>query len=1105
MLMFWRNHEFRESHAASKPQVSTEHEFSRLGDPGMAIERLQQAFRHIGGQRFYVVFGPGVADHYVNSQYMLLDFETALVETLRQQDFERIVFWSAGGNVYFRDQQSRGRRSPETISHEPLTGTRTAHRTRFCRPGPLQGSSAIGRSAPLDPVPRSRIGGHAYDAIALGHLNSFMCEEMPRTAVVINLPETTFSVIAGDRDLSRLLQDQLHRWNNLPPTNLNACILVFAVGDHAQLVSVVERLPSFQFLQGPITAWGQDPASRNVARLEPPGKNEIERLVDYARIRYPLQIDWVQRDSIIKALAGQSLPGDLWLRQLRILQKRGGRLSMDEVRSMIPELQGDDPRKTLDSLIGLTPVKDKIKELEIRVRGLKEMRETGRVMTAGPPYLHMVFSGNPGTGKTTVAELIGRIYADIGILDRGQTLKVAGKDLTGQDEGHTQQRVNQAVDRALDGVLFIDEAYQLAQGSDHGFGQEALNALVDRLSRDRGRLVVIIAGYTKDMERLLEANVGLPSRFPEENRFEFPDYSPDELWKILRKALSNRGLQAISESESQLREIVTQMYARRPAATWDNARAMEKFADRIQSLYMQRNLGHLAANPSMTIEDIPDSDRENLRPQIPEIVEILKELNELVGLRYIKDWVREQVHLLRLEDLQRRQGVQLDAINLNMVFLGNPGTGKTTVARLMGRIFKALGRLHRGQVTEVRRENLVAGYVGQTAIKTSELIQKEALDGILFIDEAYALAASGAQTDFGSEAVEAIMGALDRYPDRLAVIVAGYPQPMQRFLESNEGLPRRLGERVRFPDYSDPELLEIMRRMVAKEKFPQLTAPVELAVLDYLRAVRTSDPERFGNAGEVKLLFEKMKRKMAARIFSGETTADPGELPSFEVRDVPGFEVAQQAGSGTIERQSFALVPLLPRDTQSELTSEAACRAVVLVEVVFPDGTRGSGTGFVVTPRGHCLTAFHVLQRAKTITVTFEASPQQRIPVQMIGWDREADLAVLQLPADEYAWIGLASVADAAVRSEEVLVVGYPFGEELGRELSFKRGTVSSLRERNGVQILEVDAAATHGSSGAPVLRLKDYCAIGMIHGGLEDVAGFNFAVDVREVYWRFP
>jgi stage V sporulation protein K len=259
----------------------------------------------------------------------------------------------------------------------------------------------------------------------------------------------------------------------------------------------------------------------------------------------------------------------------------------------------------------------------------------------------------------------------------------------------------------------------------------------------------------------------------------------------------------------------------------------------------------------------PDTRR---RPEDERTLEELqRELDALVGLDTVKEQVRALVAFLQVQGLRKQSGLPEVATSQHLVFLGNPGTGKTTIARLLAQMYRAMGLLRRGQLVEVDRAGLVGQWVGSTALKTDRVI-RQALDGVLFIDEAYALSPEHERLDFGHEAVETLLKRMEDFRERLIVIVAGYPRLMHRFLASNPGLRSRFAREITFPDYSTAELLAITHKFVGEHEYLVADGAEET-----LRAIFDQAPrgEGFGNARFARTIFEQALNMHAVRLAQG--------------------------------------------------------------------------------------------------------------------------------------------------------------------------------------------------------------------------------------------
>lgn len=516
------------------------------------------------------------------------------------------------------------------------------------------------------------------------------------------------------------------------------------------------------------------------------------------------------------------------------------------------------PMDKLNQMIGLEGVKSEIRSLVNFARAQNQKREKG--LRVSPVSLHLVFSGNPGTGKTTVARLVGEIFAEIGLLKKGHLVEVDRAKLVAPYVGQTAPLTEKFINEATDGVLFIDEAYTLVKPDGNDFGQEAIDTLLKALEDRRDSLAVIVAGYKTPMRKFIESNAGLGSRF---TRFiEFEDYDTDALVKILHKLLADQDIRFDADVENAMEKQVAEMYRTRDKDNFGNARAIRNFCASIVEKQADR-LAH-DVNPDyerLVLEDIPGMSSSvsiNLE-------DALAELQSMIGLAAVKAEVQKLVNLVKANQRRIAEGGKVTPTTLHLVFTGNPGTGKTTVARMIGRIYAALGLLKSGHVIEVDKGDLVGQYVGATDPKTKEKI-KDALDGILFIDEAYSLVSqSSASVDFGKEAIDTLLKQMEDKRERLAVIVAGYVEPMKDFIGANPGLESRFTRYIHFEDYIPDELFLIFKRLCAAEDF-DLDEDASRHAYEMLEALYNQRDENFGNGRVVRNIFDAVKEAQAERL-----------------------------------------------------------------------------------------------------------------------------------------------------------------------------------------------------------------------------------------------
>lgn len=559
----------------------------------------------------------------------------------------------------------------------------------------------------------------------------------------------------------------------------------------------------------------------------------------------------------------------------------------------------------LNSLVGLSDIKTQINDYVGYLKFARHRSERG-IEFNEKINLHAVLTGNPGTGKTTVAKMLGGIYKSLGLLSKGQVHEVDRTDLVGEFIGHTAPKVKKAIEKARGGILFIDEAYSLVRaGNDQkDFGLEVIEILLKEMSDGPGDIAIVAAGYPDEMKTLIEHNPGMKSRFS--NFFHFEDYTPEELLKIAELAMQKRHLMADSDAKNSLFQYYTEAYRDRDK-TFGNARFAISVIDEAKMNmalrlvkkpnYEDLSLEEISTIKQADLEKIFRNKQKNITDfQIDKALleQAITELNALTGLTSIKENVHEMVKLVRY---YRETGKNvLNQFSMHSLYVGNPGTGKTTVARIMAKIFRALGVIERGHLVECDRSSLVAGFTGQTAIQTAEMVEKS-LGGVLFVDEAYALN-QGHDDLFGKEAVNTLLKRMEDLRDEFIVIAAGYPENMNEFLNSNPGLRSRFEHTFTFNDYNGEELFQISMSMLLKENLFPTTAAEETLRRFFQQLYENKDEKYFGNAREARKIIQQAVRNQHLRMASltpAERTEEMIEaLEEIDLSDLPKINIEEQ-------------------------------------------------------------------------------------------------------------------------------------------------------------------------------------------------------------------
>ncbi|KAI0838417.1 ATPases of the AAA+ class [Hypoxylon sp. FL0890] len=558
------------------------------------------------------------------------------------------------------------------------------------------------------------------------------------------------------------------------------------------------------------------------------------------------------RDTLISILHRQSA---------RLLEESKIRNDIDLFLLTPEDLIGPPPSTALEhyeawqklqAMVGLKSVKAAVRSqfLQFQWNYDRELKELPPVKSS---LLNRLFLGNPGTGKTTVAKLYAQILADAGLLSSSEVMVRTAADFIGQYIGQSETKTKAILNAARGKVLVIDEAYMLGNAGNHNKPDSFRTAVIDTLvgeiqSGDNEDRCVLLLGYRQQMEEMFRnTNPGLARRFPISSAFEFEDYTNEELFEILELKLVQRGLKATDEAKEVAMEILERA---RNSTTFGNAGEVDNLLGRAKERQNKRlaNVETLDAESMETLE-AQDMDEDFDRVDRA-AADVRKLFSGMIGsealVKRLEGWQRIVKNVRRLD-----LGDPRDHIPFNFLFRGPPGTGKTTTARKMGKVFYDLGFLATTEIVECSASDLIGEYMGQTGPKTRKVFEK-ALGKVLFIDEAYRLSSNSNSHSFASEAVGEMVDILtqEKFRNKLVVILAGYEEDINRLLACNPGLSSRFPETINFENLTPAHCRELLLKSI------KLDVVVDETAYGFIEAAfkQLASLPYWGNARDVQTL-----------------------------------------------------------------------------------------------------------------------------------------------------------------------------------------------------------------------------------------------------------
>lgn len=854
-------------------------------------------------RRIFLCHG-NIRDKYMLHNSFQVNFDELLFLHLKERGYHPVLLYNHHG-LYFYDVESRDwvipppdgatKTSSASLSRVPSKASKLA-------PGP--GGLSLRRTAPPQ---QGALGNGVANTGRLLYPNLAriteiqavlrrLMNECKQGAVIFDgdhLPD-----FAGDGAAIEQFRGLLER--DLRQLSIdNQLIVIFISGlKGSQLADHLHyKKPVLNFLYQ-LDANGKRTGIATSIEFSSPGRDEVSALIDYYRLRRNLQVQWnhLQRNitvltGYLKATGKGITDLDYYFNKLCQSNPTQAVLTTDQVLKITNQnIAAQSAEQRLAQMVGMDDLKQDIKSninyfqqgqnaqkpLPIPVSATAVDRLYHPVRKGPEQFLHIALMGNPGTGKTTVAELIGEIYRDAGILETGHTVEVKRDDLVSGFVGQTAIKTREKIDQARGGVLFIDEAYSLVQGGQNDFGTEAITTLLETMSSLRSELVVIVAGYPTEIEQLIDSNPGFDSRFG--TKITFPDLLPEQLATIFQQQCRQHTplVTLTPELEQALPDFFKELYDSRDDKFANARTVIEKiFRPMVKNLSGDPTGQVLQAD----LKDIPKdyqkllSDARHQKAPAP-----LVELKELIGLNGVKQQIQTLIAQLENDLARQQQGIATEPLAPgHYLFAGNPGTGKTTVARLMARQFKHMGLLPKDKLTERSASDLIGQYVGSTE-NTVKALLEEALGGVLFIDEAHQLATT--EHGYGQNALAPFTAFMETHKHDICIIFAGYGDGINRLLSLDPGFRRRF-TRIQFDDFNADELTSTFFHFANKSGF-QVSPDIQQPMQNLFTWMFENKNEQFGNAGTTQQVFTMMKANLAKRMQS--LNAD-GNTPTLEQRN----------------------------------------------------------------------------------------------------------------------------------------------------------------------------------------------------------------------------
>lgn len=741
------------------------------------------------------------------------------------------------------------------------------------------------------------------------------------------------------------------------------------------------------------------------------------------------------------------------------------------------------PNLVFDEIIGLQSFKD---ELE-KIVAYRSKNGVSSIM-------NIYFYGEAGLGQSYAAERLAVKFNKLGYLEKTSVVTISAKDIINNNYEDLSV-IDKALDDGKGGVILVKDIEKVLKTSDPT-NSKTLNYFT-KMMKKYSKTIFIYCSNEKDMPAVLGISNEFASRVP--FRVKFTRYNADQYLLLAQKYWQEKGYYINKDGEALFKELIAKRSSQPNFGNLFTARGMFETI-----IIWQNSRTYAEDNYEITAEDIEKYMKSaNIILNVgnsKELGEARKELNNLVGLKHIKEEADNLISFFA-NNKDKKGG-------FHMAFLGNPGTGKTEVARIIGKMLFEEGLLPTNKFIECTRSDLVGEYVGWTGPKTRSVIQR-AMGGVLYIDEAYSLALGGTN-DFGKEAIAELIKAMEDSRGDFCVILSGYTNEMNNLFNVNPGFKQRIKFTLNFPDYNKDELKDIAKFFLKKDRYE-----MNDDALDYFIALVEEEKKEknFANARSIREHLARIEIAQSGRIERGDT--NNRLLTKQDVIKVLG--ALKEVKSPTIAKKEAIFLDFDAIEAQQfELPFEPFYLAKdrIIESVVAIETDQGEGTGFFISPDGLIVTCNHVIANAKFIKVRVRIKHHEQTfsfnyDAEVVNVDKTNDLAIIKVNANKkFQYCSMFSLYSTPLEPlSTVILVGYPFGTQTFDNIALTQGKVSSYQvdQATGSEFINLDISAKRGNSGGCVIDEITGRVIGVLGGskGL-DLDGFieevNYCIPVKYV-----